>query len=171
MINNLKVWPTVLMMLMTPQSVFSSDQGQVDTLNAFWEEASRVVAEGDFNAYKASYHEDAVLVSTSAKTSYPISQALIKWEQGFNDTRAGNLVASVEFRFTQRLHDATTAHETGIFHYSAIPVDGEPSEAYVHFEALLVNKNGWKTVMEFQKLIATKEEWQAASVTASDDLN
>ena len=171
MINSLKGWPIVLMMLMTSQSVFSSDQSGIDALNAFWDETSRVVAEGDFDAYAVSYHEDAVLVSTSSKTSYPISQALNKWQQGFTDTRAGKMVASVEFRFTQRLHDATTAHETGIFHYSAIPVEGEPSDVYVHFEALLVNKNGWKMVMEFQKAIATKEEWQAASLTVKDDLN
>lgn len=132
------------------------------TLDAFWAELSRTVVEGDFEGYSATYHEDAVLVSVLSRTSYPITQALEDWKQGFDDTEAGTIKANVEFRFTQRISDATTAHETGIFHYSALDADGQGSDQYVHFEALLVNKGGWKMVMEYQKAMATPEEWEAA---------
>jgi ketosteroid isomerase-like protein len=131
-------------------------------LDAFWSELSRTVAEGDFEGYAATYHEDAVLVSKLSGTSYPISQALDGWKQGFLDTEAGQLKASVEFRFTQRLSDETTAHETGIFHYSALNAAGEGADQFIHFEALLVNKGGWKMIMEYQKSRATLEEWEAA---------
>lgn len=140
----------------------SSAQTTPETLDAFWAELSRTVAEGDFDDYAATYHEDAVLVSGLSRTSYPISQALEDWKQGFDDTKAGTIKADVEFRFTQRISDATTAHETGIFHYSALDADGQGSDQYVHFEALLVNKGGWKMVMEYQKAMATQEEWEAA---------
>ena len=79
------------------------------------------------------------------------------------DTAAGRVKASVEFRFTTRLHDETTAHETGVFHYSAIPAEGEATDQYVHFEALLINKDGWKMMMEYQQAPATPEEWAAAA--------
>ena len=107
--------PVVLAAFM---QVAPSHADPVAELDAFWAEASRTVLEGDFEAYAATYHADAVLVSGFSNNSYPIAQALDGWKQGFEDTRDGRMKASVEFRFTQRLHDETTAHETGMFRYS-----------------------------------------------------
>lgn len=145
----------------SPSILLAQDEVQ-NALDAFWAEVSRTVGEGDFDGYAATYHEDAVLVSGTSGTSYPIAQALDGWEQGFLATQAGEVKASVEFRFTQRLHDGTTAHETGIFKYAVEDPDGEPMAQFVHFEALLVDKAGWKMVMEYQKAPATEAEWEAA---------
>jgi ketosteroid isomerase-like protein len=131
-------------------------------LDEFWSEVSRTIVEGDFDGYAGTYHPDAILVSSARETSYPIALALKGWEQGFDDTRSGKAQATVEFRFTRRLNDETTAHETGIFHYSSRPEEGELFEQYLHFEALLVKKDGWKMMMEYQKEPATEEEWAAA---------
>jgi len=138
------------------------DTQPLQELDPFWAELSRTVAEGDFEGYAATYHSDAILVSGSSQTSHPISQALDGWKQGFVDTKAGKMEASVEFRFTQRLSDATTAHETGMFHYSVVGPDGQRTDQFVHFEALLIRKPGWKMMMEYQKLPATQAEWEAA---------
>ncbi|NNE70387.1 MAG: nuclear transport factor 2 family protein [Rhodothermales bacterium] len=134
-----------------------------EDLDAFWTEVSRTVAEGDFEGYAATYHPDAVLVNQSSGASYPIAQALDGWKQGFVDTAAGKMTASVEFRFTQRLNDETTAHETGMFWYSAATGDADATGAIVHFQALLVKMDGeWKMVMEYQMQPATEAEWEAA---------
>ena len=134
-----------------------------DDLDAFWAEVSRTVGEGDFEGYAATYHPDAVLVNLGGGVSYPIADALAGWKQGFDDTAAGKMKAHVEFRFTQRLNDANTAHETGMFHYTAQTGDGEPQGSPLHFQALLVKKGGaWKMVMEYQMTPATMEEWDAA---------
>ena len=130
-------------------------------LDAFWAEVSRTVSEGDFDGYAATYHPDAVLVSGLNSTSYPISNALAGWQQGFEDTRTGAMQASVEFRFTERWHDKTTAHETGIFRYVTTLPGGSTFEQLLHFEALLVKKDGWKMVMELQRSLASAEEWEA----------
>lgn len=140
----------------------SSSPDPVAELDAYWAEVARTVVEGDFDGYAAAYHPDAVLVSEASSSSFPIAQALAGWKQGFDDTMAGRSAAGVEFRFTRRLNDATTAHETGIFHYYFQPTGGERVEMYVHFEALLVKNDGWKMIMEFQKNPATPEEWAAA---------
>lgn len=132
-------------------------------LDAFWAEVTRAVTEGDFEGYAANYHPDAILVSQAGNTSYPIATALKSWHQGFVDTAAGRVNAIVEFRFTSRLNDETTAHETGIFHYSAYPTVGDATDNYVHFEALLVRKDSWKMMMEYQQAPATQSEWVAAA--------
>jgi hypothetical protein len=50
-----------------------------------------------------------------------------------------------------------------MFRYTFAPTDGTPAVALVHFESLLVRKDGvWLMVMEYQKAAATEEEWQAA---------
>ncbi len=131
-------------------------------LDAYWTEVSRTVHEGDFEAYARSYHPDGILVSGSKKYSQPISKALARWQHEFVDTKAGKMKASVEFRFSQRFGDDSTAHETGIFLYSAQLPGEAPKNEYIHFEDLLVKKpDGWKSLMEYQKSAATQAEWDA----------
>jgi hypothetical protein len=135
-------------------------KSQEEELNVFWAEISRSVREGDFESYQASCHPDGVLVSGIKNTSLPLSAALLRWKKEFTATKLGTLKAQVQFRFSQRLGDETTAHETGIFLYSSCGADGKYAEEYVHFEMLLVKKGGhWQTLMEFQKSKATQAEW------------
>jgi len=144
-------------------SQFAVDLGAQTTveLDAYWAAVSRTVGEGDFEGYAALYHADAVLVSRLSDNSYPIATALRGWEQGFIDTREGRSTAGVDFRFSQRLNDGTTAHETGIFNYRLETSTGDVTDQYIHFSALLVKKDGWKMVMEYQQSVATMEEWNA----------
>jgi ketosteroid isomerase-like protein len=128
-------------------------------LDAYWAEVSRTVGEGDFEGYAALYHPDAVLVSNFSNDSYPIATALEGWKQGFMDASSGVVKASVRFRFSQRLNDGTTAHETGIFNYRVESASGEVTDQYTHFEGLLVDRDGWKMVMEYQKATATVDDW------------
>lgn len=135
---------------------------RVAELNAFWAEISRSVSEGDFDAYQASCHPEGVLVSGSKKNSLPLLEALVRWKKEFTATKSGAMKASVKFRFSQRLGDETTAHETGIFLYSSTAADGKTNHEYIHFEELLVKKEGhWQTLMEYQKSKATQQEWDA----------
>ena len=156
---------TFLLFLMSNlQMTFAEDEGQARQaeLNAYWAEVSRAVREGDFEGYKATCHAKGVLVSGSQKTSYPLSDALARWKKDFDATRAGKIKASVEFRFSQRYGDKTTAHETGIFLYSTTDPEGQNKQEHIHFQALLVRvKDGWQIMMEYQKSKATREEWDA----------
>ena len=132
----------------------------IKELDAYWAEVERCVKEGDFAAYTATFHQDAVLVSGVRGNSQPISQALARWKKGIDATREGKVKASVEIRVKTRLHDLTTAHETGIFLYKEKGEDGKQIEDYIHFEALLVKKDcKWLITMEYQKSKATKDEW------------
>ena len=136
-------------------------------LDAYWAEVSRSVREGDFEGYKATCDPQGVLVSVSKKISTPLSVALARWEKDFIDTKSGKVKATVQFRFSQRLGDETTAHETGIFFYSTVDSKGKRTQEYLHFESLLVKrKDGWKTLMEYQKTQATQQEWHALAKKA-----
>ena len=149
----------IAVLIISPALLQAQEKGALD---AFWAEASRTVGEGDFEGYGATYHEDAVMVNALNGKSYSILQALDGWKKGFDDTSSGKMKAGVDFRFSQRLSDEATAHDTGIFRYwYQYKEDAEPTVALVHFEALLVNKEGWKMVMEYQKSRATDEEWEA----------
>jgi len=131
-------------------------------LDAYWTEVSRAVAAGDFAAYEATCHPEGVLVSGAKRTSSPLADALKRWKKDFDATKNDGMNASVEFRFSQRLGDPTTAHETGIFLYSATGADGKEIRDYIHFEALLLKRDGrWKIVMEYQKSEATRAEFEA----------
>ena len=152
-------------------------------INRYWIELSTTVREGDFKGYKNAYHEDAIVIFATGenKISIPLSKALTRWEQGFIDTKNGKVKSDVEFRFSQRIGDGTTAHETGIFHYSSIDSSGNPiADQYVHFEMLLIKRNDiWVGMMEYQKSIATNDEWETigshmrvrANITNSDMKN
>ncbi len=131
----------------------------------YWAEISRTVKEGDFEGYKATCHENAVLVVTAGKNkrSEPMTVALARWKQGFMDTRQGKQMDNVSFRFSQRIGDETTAHETGIFYFTSHDSTGKLlSESFTHLEALLVKQGDrWVCLMELQKSAASREEWDA----------
>ena len=135
---------------------------QTSEIDAFWGTMSKTVAEGDFAGYSSLYHDDAILVSGFSDNSYPIADALAGWKQGFDDTKAGKMKAGVEFRFDQRLHGETTAHDSGIFRYWS-QNEGEEVQIFIaKFEGLLVKKSGeWKMMMEYQISQATEEEWES----------
>ena len=142
-----------------------SDSLRLAELDRFWTELSRTVSEGDFEGYKAAYHSDAVVIfaADKNKVSVPISKALAGWKQGFNDTKAGKTQGSVEFRFSQRIGDETTAHETGVFIFKSNDSIGEIlAKQFIHFEMLFVKRNNaWQALMEYQKSAVTNEEWEA----------
>jgi len=153
---------SLTLLLLTSTSGAADEKARIAQLDAFWSMVSRTVKEGDFKGYAATCHEEGILVSGSKKTSNPLRKALARWKQEFVDTAAGKRNSSVEFRFSQRFGDETTAHESGIFLY-AFKVPGEElKKEYVHFECLLVKKaDGWKTLMEYQKSSATEAQWKA----------
>ena len=95
------------------------------------------------------------------KSSVPIAKALAGWKKGFNNTKAGKQKDNVEFRFSQRIGDETTAHETGIFAFTSEDSNGKINGPFlIHFEMLLKKgENGWLALMEYQKSNASQEEW------------
>jgi len=143
-----------------PQGNNSQDQARTAELDQFWNEVSRTIAEGDFEAYAATFHEKATLVSGIGDKAYPIATALSGWKKEFDDTKAGLRKSAVAFRFDRRLGDPTTAYESGIFFYS-FEQNGEKNGYYIHFDGLLIKDGTWKMMLEYQKSRASKEEWDA----------
>ncbi len=139
-----------------------SEGDRLKQLDRFWAAVSQAVASGDFAAYQATCHPEGVLVSGSKKMTEPLAEALKRWKSGFDDTRAGKMKASVQFKFSQRIGDANSAHESGMFFYQSTNSDGKVEPNYTYFEALLVKRKGkWKTLMEYQKSKGTREEYEA----------
>lgn len=161
--------PGLILCVLLNTALAVADDATIEReLDAYWASVQKYLAEGDFDGLVSTYHPEAVLVSESLSTSYPITRALKRWKPGILQTRAGESVSQVEFRLTQRLFSETTAHEKGMFHFRAGPTgaDAGPAameEAYIHFEALLLKSDGWKMVMEYQQQPASLEEWEAAS--------
>ena len=142
--------------------LLAEEPDRLRELDLYWAEVSRAVNTGDFEAYKATCHPEGVLVSGSKKYSSPLSDALKRWQKDFVATKSGAVKSAVEFRFSQRVGDATTAHETGMFYYSGAGADGKEIRDYIRFEALLVKRDGrWLILMEYQKSKGTREEFEA----------
>lgn len=131
-------------------------------IDAYWNEVERAVREGDYEAYCATVHPDAVIISGPKQASYPMAQALARWEKDFENTKSGELKGNVSFRFARRYRDTTTAHESGIFRYTSTPKEGQATTAHIAFEALLVKKGGqWQMLMENQIGPASEAQWEA----------
>jgi ketosteroid isomerase-like protein len=160
--KTLALFATIASCLLFPFHSAADEAAVLAELDAYWAGVSRAVAEGDFQAYAESCHPEGVLVSGTSGKSQPLSEALARWKHEFEDTAAGRMKASVSFRFSQRLHDATTAHETGMFLYTATGPDGQEKPEYIEFQALLVKGDGkWRILMEYQKSKSTREAWEA----------
>lgn len=149
-------------LILCASCLLADEPERLRQLDAYLADVSKAVGSGDFAAYKATCHPEGVLVSGSKKTSQPLADALKRWRREFDATKSGEMKASVQFKFSQRFGDATTAHETGMFLYSATGADGKETREYIHFEALLVKREGrWQILMEYQKSKGTRAEFEA----------
>lgn len=150
----------LILVLLVPSSILFAQTNNNNGLNAFWIEAKRQVKEGDFKAYSTSFHHDAILVNGISKNSIPIKEALDGWEKGFEDTRLGQMKASVEFRFSETIIGTSSAYQKGIFFYTSEYAEQSPVSVFIHFEVLLTKSNDiWKILMEYQKEYASYEDW------------
>jgi len=138
---------------------------QVTTeLDVLWARVAQSVATGDPDLYLSTYHPDAIFVSARRGITRTVAEDVEANRATWNDTREGRARRSVEFRFTERLHSPTSAHEVGIFRYASTEADGSTRVVLIHFEAALVKKDGvWLQLLELQTLDATEAEWEAAA--------
>ena len=130
----------IITLFLSVQSVWA-DGDVTDELDAAWDKIKTTVSNGDFHSFKSVYHRDAILVNGITNKSYPIKDAFAGWKQGFEDTKSGIISAHVDVKFSQRLYDQTSAHETGIFHYYTIDKEGKQNDSDIHFESLWIKKN------------------------------
>ncbi len=149
----------------SPVVLTAQDSTRLAELDAYWAQLSKTVREGDFEGYEALYHDDAVVVFAVGenKTSIPIAKALAGWKQGFKETKEGKRNDNVQFRFSQRIGDETSAHETGLFLFTSEDSDGNVlANSVIHLEMLLIKtEDGWLSLMEYQISKGTMEAWEA----------
>ena len=123
-----------------------------------WSVVSATAAHADIKGMAATYHPDAVVVSGNG--TRPIRGQIAKWGADMVTAKKRRESASVEFRFSERRDDATTAFEVGIFKYTVTDSTGKSASQYVPLEALLVRWQGkWRTLMERQLPAVTVAEW------------
>ena len=120
-----------LMVILLIQSVYAEDN-VINELNAAWNKLEQTVSNGDFRSFKSVYHRDAVLVNGISKSSYPIKKAFEGWQQGFTDTKSGEITAHLDVKFSERIFDEFSAHETGVFHYYTINKKGQQSDCLLY---------------------------------------
>ena len=128
-------------------------------LDAFWTEVVRSVVEWDVDAQKATYHPDAISVKGDS-VSYATRLMTAVFAEVEPEARANSPKnPGLEFRWSSRVHDATTAHEVGLYRFSA---DGR-EVFYGGVDSYLVKKDGrWMIVVEIQRREGlSKSEWDS----------
>jgi ketosteroid isomerase-like protein len=123
-----------------------------------WSVIAATVAADDIVGMGRLYFPEAVLVSPNSTT--PIKDALDRWGKDMVANKARGDRATVEFRFSLRQDNPTTAFEAGIFKYTVIAKSGAAKPQYIPFEALLGKTEGkWRLLMERQLPSVTQAEW------------
>jgi hypothetical protein len=123
-----------------------------------WSVLVATVADDDITGMGAVYFPNAVLVSPTGTTA--IKDTLERWGRDMAAAKAKGNRATVEFRFTQRLDNATTAFDAGLFKYTVIEKSGASSSKYYPFEILLAKTSGkWLILMERQFAEVPQAAW------------
>ena len=148
--------PTVSAQGTTTATAVSASSREID--NDVWSVLVATVASDDIVGMGNVYFPDAVLVTPRGTT--PIKATLERWGRDMVAAKAKGNRATVEFRFSRRQDDATTAFEAGIFNYTVIEKSGASSPKFYPFELLMVKTNGkWRVLMERQFAEVTQAEW------------
>jgi len=123
-----------------------------------WSVLSTTVATDDITGMGNVYFPDAVLVSPGGTA--PIKTTLERWGKDMIAAKAKGNGAAVEFRFSRRQDDPSTAFEAGIFRYTVIEKSGASNSKFYPFEMLLVKSDGkWRVLMERQFAEVSQAEW------------
>jgi len=138
------------------QTATASTADEID--HDIWSVFVATVAVDDIVGMGRAYFPDAVLVSP--KGTRPIKETLDGWGRDMVAARARGDKATVEFRFSRRQDDSTTAFEAGIFKYTVIARSGASTSKFYPFEELLLKTDGkWRVLMERQFDVVTQEAW------------
>ena len=138
------------------QSAAASSSAEID--RDVWSVFVATVAADDIVGMGRAYFPDAVLVSP--KGTRPIKATLEGWGRDMVAAKARGDKATVEFRFSRRQDDSTTAFEAGIFKYTVIARSGASTPKFYPFEELLVKTDGkWRVLMERQFDLVTEDAW------------
>ena len=123
-----------------------------------WSVFVATVAADDIVRMGEAYFPNAVVVMPT--TTSPIKETLDRWGKDMVAAKAKGNRATVEFRFSRRQDDATTAFEAGIFRYTVIEKSGAKTAKCYPFEVLLGKTNGkWRVLMERQFAEVPPAEW------------
>lgn len=123
-----------------------------------WSALAATVAADDIVRMGEVYFPNAVVVTPNATS--PIKETLDRWGKDMVEAKARGNRATVEFRFSRRQDDSTTAFDAGIFKYTVIEKSGTRTSKCYPFEMLLGKTNGkWRVLMERQFAEVTQAEW------------
>lgn len=150
------LWSLVVVSTSASQPAPASTAHEID--RDVWSVLIATVAADDIVGMGATYHPDAVLVSPTGTAS--IKDTLDRWGRDMIAAKARGDKATVEFRYSRRLDNSTTAFEAGIFKYTVIAKSGMSTPKYYPFEMLLAKTNGkWRVLMERQFAEVTQDAW------------
>ena len=136
----------------------TNTQSTQDIDRDVWSVFVATVASDDIVRMGEAYFPNAVVVMPN--TTSPIKETLDRWGKDMVAAKAKGNRATVEFRFSRRQDDATTAFEAGIFRYTVIEKSGTKTSKCYPFEVLLGKTNGkWRVLMERQFAEVPQAEW------------
>lgn len=158
----------VILLSLPVLAVASPAAGQSDPviaeLDAFWAEVARTVSAGDAEGMRELYHPDGIYVFGSRESylTQAQSSALDDANADLQATREGRRAQGIEFRLTSRVHDESTAHEVGLYHFWVTPQGEERSDHYGVVDSYLTKVGGrWMILVEIQTGESSKAEWDA----------
>lgn len=150
------LWSIVVVSTSASQAVPASTTQEID--RDVWAVLIATVAADDIDGMGRTYFPDAVLVSPTATRS--IKDTLEGWGRDMAAAKSRGDKATVEFRFSRRQDDSTTAFEAGIFKYTVIAKSGAATPRFYPFEMLLAKTSGkWRVLMERQFAEVTEDAW------------
>ena len=150
------LWSVVIVSTSASQAAPAATAHEID--RDVWSVLIATVAADDIVGMGATYHPDAVLVSPTGTTA--IKDTLARWGRDMVAAKARADKATVEFRYSRRQDDATTAFEAGIFKYTVISKSGVSTPKFYPFEMLLGKTGGkWRVLMERQFAEVTQDAW------------
>ena len=151
------LWSVLVVSSGASQTATATSAHEID--RDIWSVLPATVAADDIAGMGRAYSPDAVLVSPNG--TRPIKDALERWGRDMVAAKATGNRATVEFRFSRRQDDTTTAFEIGIFKYTVIEKSGARNSKYYPFEQLLAKTDGkWRVLMERQFAEVTQEAWE-----------
>lgn len=127
----------------------SAQSPQQEINQQIWKTFIKSYNSFDTDLFMSLYSKDVIRVPRDDKKIFSFAEykKTINRDNQFNKNY--NIKASLEIRFTERIHTATTAYETGIYKINLVENTGKKATVYSKFMVILRKENGaWKIYVD-----------------------
>ncbi|WP_053971904.1 DUF4440 domain-containing protein [Mangrovimonas sp. ST2L15] len=127
---------------------FTQNQSELENINKqIWIPFTKAFETKDLNLFKSIHSKELIRVNADGKRIMEFEDYMSGYQRRWQKSSRNQ---TISFRFYERIHNAKTGSEIGIYKLTLNPNTSEEASYYGKFHVILIQENGlWKILVDY----------------------